>query len=108
VKQPFPFKLIPPRPDFPFTMSDPERATMLAHVSYWGELTAAGATIAYGPVDDPTGGYGIGVIVADDLAAAEALRDADPAVLSPHGFHTEILPMFRLVTPSATYDAVAG
>jgi uncharacterized protein YciI len=105
VTQPFLFKLIPPRPDFPFTMSDDERATMLEHVAYWGELTTAGTTVAYGPVNDPAGGYGVGIILADDLAAAEALRDNDPAMRSPHGFRTEILPMLRLVTPTTTYDA---
>lgn len=102
--QPFFFKLLPPRPDFAFTMSDDERATMLAHVAYWGELTAVGKTIAYGPVNDPTGGYGIGIILADDATAAGAVRDADPAMRSPHGFRTEILPIMRLVTPQATYE----
>jgi hypothetical protein len=37
--QPFLFKLIPPRPDFAFTMSDDERNIMLEHVRYWGERT---------------------------------------------------------------------
>jgi uncharacterized protein YciI len=86
-------------------MSDDERATMLEHVRYWGDLTRGGRTIAYGPVNDPAGGYGIGIIVADGMADAERLRDNDPAMRSPHGFRTEILPMLRLVTPSAVYDA---
>ena len=103
--QPFVFTLVPPRPDFPFTMSDDERATMLEHVQYWSELTAAGRTVAYGPVADPAGSYGIGVVLADDLADAERLRDGDPAMRSSHGFRTEIAPMLRLVTPAATYDA---
>jgi hypothetical protein len=103
--QPFLFKLVPPRPDFPFTMSAAERATMLEHVRYWGELTDAGATIAYGPVNDPAGGYGIGVVLAADLAEAERLRDGDPAMRSSHGFRTEIFPMLRLVTPSGSYNA---
>jgi hypothetical protein len=34
---------------------------------------------------------------------AEALRDADRAVTSPHGLRAEIAPMFRLVTPNGTY-----
>ena len=78
---------------------------MLAHLRYWGELTEAGATMAFGPVNDPAGSYGIGVVLAADLAEAERLRDGDPAMQSPHGFHTEILPMLRLVTPSGSYDA---
>ena len=45
----------------------------------------------------------LGIVLADDLAQVEALRDADPAVLSPHGLRVEIAPMFRLVTPSGTY-----
>ena len=61
------FKLVPPRPDFAFTMSDDEKATMLEHVRYWGELASAGKTLAYGPVDDPAGGYGIGIVLAENL-----------------------------------------
>src|SRR2546429_8512623 len=99
------FKLIPPRPDFAFTMSEGERATMLDHVRYWGELTESGRTVAYGPVNDPAGGYGIGIVLAESTQDAERLRDDDPAMRSPHGFRTEIRPMLRLVTPSGTYDA---
>jgi uncharacterized protein YciI len=82
---PFVFKLVPPRPDFAFTMSDEERATTLDHLRYWGELTAAGRTVGYGPVDDPSGGYGIGIVLADSVEAAERLRDDDPAMRSPQG-----------------------
>ena len=105
--QGFVYKLIPPRPDFAFTMSDDERTTMNAHVQYWGELTQQGHTIAYGPVNDPAGPYGIGIILADDLATAERLRDEDPAVRSPHGLRAEIAPMIRLVTPDGVYDATS-
>ena len=103
--QPFLFKLVPPRPDFPFTMTDDERDTMLEHVGYWSALAGAGTALAFGPVNDPSGGYGVGVILAADLAEAERLRDDDPAMRSSHGFRTEILPMLRLDTPSGTYDA---
>ncbi len=102
----FVFRLVPPRPDFPFTMSDDERSTMLEHVAYWSGLTDRGAVLAFGPVNDPNGPYGIGIILAKDLDAAEELRDGDPALASPHGFHTEIAPMLRLVTPSGSFDAV--
>lgn len=103
----FLFKLIPPRPDFRVTMSDDERATMVEHVRYWGELTASGKALAYGPVNDPAGGYGIGIVIADDTLEAQQLRDGDPAMRSERGFHTDILPMMRLVTPTATYEGAS-
>ncbi len=102
----FVFRLIPPRTSFTFDMSAEERATMMEHVGYWSALSEQGKVVAYGPVNDPQGGYGIGIILAEDLAEAEAIRDADPAVRSSHGFGADIAPMLRLVTPSGTYDAV--
>jgi uncharacterized protein YciI len=85
-------------------MSDQERTTMTAHVGYWSGLADQGKALAFGPVDDPSGGYGIGIVVAEDRADAEALRDGDPALLSPHGFRTEIAPMLSLVTPDHRFD----
>ena len=79
---------------------------MTEHVGYWSALTAQGKVVAFGPVHDPHGGYGIGIILAEDLVEAEAIRDADPAVQSSHGFRTDIAPMLRLVTPTGTYDGV--
>ena len=86
-------------------MTPDERATMMEHVAYWSDLATQGKVLAFGPVADPTAPYGIGIIIADDLAEAEAIRDGDPAVRSPHGFSAEIAPMLRLVTPTAIYDA---
>jgi uncharacterized protein YciI len=103
----FVFRLIPPRPGFAFDMSPDERAIMMEHVGYWSGLNEQGKVVAYGPVNDPLGSYGIGIILAESHIEAEAIRDADPAVQSPHGFRTEIAPMLRLVTPNHTYDAVA-
>jgi uncharacterized protein len=101
------FRLIAPRPKFAVDMSPDERATMLEHVGYWADLMAQGKVIAFGPVGDPAGAYGLGVILAADVAEAEALRDGDPAVRSSHGFRAELAPMLRLVTPDGTHDAVA-
>jgi uncharacterized protein YciI len=86
-------------------MSPDERTMMQAHAAYWAELSARGIVVAYGPVDDPAGAYGIGIVLAEDHAALEALMAHDPAVMSAHGMRAEIAPMFRLFTPSATYDA---
>ena len=104
----FVFRLIPPRPSFPLDMSTDERATMLEHIEYWSSLTAQGRVLAFGPVGDPRGAYGIGIVLAENQAESEALRDRDPAIRSHHGFTTEIAPMLRLVTPDQTYDAMPG
>jgi uncharacterized protein YciI len=85
-------------------MSDDERATMMQHVGYWSELLARGRVLAFGPVEDPAGGYGIGIVLAEDMAEAETIRDNDPTMTSPHGFRTEISPMRRLVTPTGSFD----
>lgn len=78
------------------------------HFAYWGELLARGQVIALGPVADPDGTYGIGIVLAPDMSAAEVIRDGDPAMRSPFGFRTEIALMLRLVTPSGAYDAEGG
>jgi uncharacterized protein YciI len=101
----FVFRLIPPRDDFAFTMSEGERETMMAHVGYWSSLATQGRTLAFGPVNDPGGPYGIGIVLADSETEAEALREGDPAMSPPYGFRTEIAPMLRLVTPEGSYDA---
>jgi uncharacterized protein YciI len=104
----FVFRLIPPRPDFPSDMSSEERATMIEHVGYWSTLAEQGRVLAFGPVGDPKGAYGIGIVLARSRSEAEELRDHDPAIRSPYGFSTEIAPMLRLVTPTETYDATPG
>jgi len=100
----FLFRLLPPRPDFTRTMDDDDRSVMVDHVAYWSRLAEQGRVVAFGPVADPAGAYGIGIIVADDLSGAERLRDDDPALHSSLGFRTEILPMPALVTPTGPID----
>ena len=101
----FVYRLIAPRPSFATDMTEQERATLTEHGRYWQQLMADGKALAFGPVNDPAGSYGLGLLVADDLAEAEALRDADPAVLASHGLRAEIAPMLRLVTPAGVYEA---
>jgi uncharacterized protein len=106
--QAFVFRLLTPRPTFVADMSPAERAVMGEHGAYWARLASEGRVVAFGPVADPAGAYGIGIVLAADLTEAESIRDADPAMLSPHGFRTEIAPMLRLVTPEGSYDATPG
>jgi uncharacterized protein len=89
----FLFKLIPPRPSFPADMSEAEGAIMEAHFGYWADVIAAGKSVAYGPVMDPQGTYGIAVVEASDEAMAQSIADDDPAIRSTAGFGFELHPM---------------
>lgn len=103
--QGFVYRLIAPRPSFAADMTADERATLAAHGAYWSALLAAGKAVAFGPVDDPRGSYGLGLLLVDDLAEAEAIRDADPAITAAHGLTAELAPMIRLVTGTGIFDA---
>jgi uncharacterized protein len=100
---PFVYRLIGPRPTFAVDMDDEERATMGEHAAYWNRLMADGRVVAFGPVNDPAGSYGLAIVLAEDVSEVEALRAGDPAITSPHGLRAEIAPMFGLVTPTGTY-----
>ncbi len=92
-------RLIPPRLDFMQTMTPEERAIMQRHGAYWVSKVATGNALAFGPVADPSGGYGIGIMRAAGWDEMHALRDADPAMQSGTGFSYEIFVMPRIVTP---------
>ena len=96
-QQHFLCRLIPPRPNFVVTMSAEEGAVMQRHAGYWSAMLQRGVAIVFGPVADPAGDWGVGIVAAPDEAAVHALRDADPAILSGRGFRYEILPMPQLV-----------
>jgi uncharacterized protein YciI len=77
----------------------PEEAELMGqHTAYWRDLTRTGTAVAFGPVLDPAGVYGLAVVRADDDAAARAIADADPVIRADAGFAFEIAPMMALVT----------
>lgn len=78
-KKHFFVKLIPPRPTFVMDMTDSEKAIMQQHVVYWAGLLEKGNAIAYGPVLDPNGAYGVGVICVDSDEELQQLIANDPA-----------------------------
>jgi uncharacterized protein len=94
------FRLIPTRPTFAFDMTEEERQLMGKHAQYWQDLMARGNAVAFGPVDDPAGNYGLALVIADTAEAARDLADQDPAVTSDLRFTTEIAPMLNLITPA--------
>jgi uncharacterized protein YciI len=74
------FRLNPPREDFAQTMTPAEEQAMAAHQAYWQQLMADGRVVVYGPVADPEGVWGLGVLRAADRAEVLALAENDPSV----------------------------
>jgi uncharacterized protein YciI len=95
-------KLIAPRPTFAMDMNDQEKALMQEHSHYWKSRQAQGEVLVFGPVLDPKGPYGMGVIVSADKSGARAFADGDPAIKANCGFTCEIHPM-RAVTRDTTH-----
>jgi len=95
-KQHFVFKLIPPRPTFAQDMTEEERSIMGQHVVYWTEMAEKGIALVFGPVLDPNGAYGLGIIEVDDEDQVQGLAAGDPAVRSGIG-RMEIYPMLAVL-----------
>ena len=95
------FKLIPPRPTFPADITPAEAELMKQHVVYWRGKMAEGQMLAFGPVADPKGTFGIGIIRLDEGADFQSVAANDPVVAAGVGFRCEIHPMPSLVLPEA-------
>jgi len=90
-------RLIPPRPTFPQDMTPAEAEAMKKHVAYWTGLLAKKSVIAFGPVADPQGVWGLGLVSVRDEAELRELQSNDPAILARIGLRYETIPMPRLV-----------
>lgn len=78
-KKYYALKLLPPRPTFSQDMTTEERAVMLQHIQYWTNLMSQGYVLAFGPVLDPNGVYGLGIIAAEDDEQVKHFMTEDPA-----------------------------
>ena len=98
-------KLTPPRTSFMQDMSKEEGEVLAAHVRYWKALQEKNRVPIFGPVADPAGVWGLGVLRARDEAEARKISEEDPAISSGLGFKCDVFPMLRAVTPdSATVE----
>ena len=61
------------------TMTDEERVIMQQHVAYWQEFLNTGVMLVFGPVMDPKGGYGLGIVEVENEEHLRSLIDKDPA-----------------------------
>ena|SRR5580692_3114236 len=98
MKKHYAIYLIAPRPTFAQDMTPEERGIMQQHVLYFRDLMNKGLVLVYGPVLDPAGVYGLGVVRVDDEAQLNDLIANDPA----NGLNRyECYPM-RAVYPGST------
>jgi uncharacterized protein YciI len=93
-------RLISPRATFPMDISEEERALMGRHGQYWSGQMAEGRVVIFGPVLDPKGAWGLGILRARDESEVQALLAGDPVILAQRGFSYETLPMMTAVLPT--------
>jgi uncharacterized protein YndB with AHSA1/START domain len=96
-RKPYLVRLIAPRATFPQDMTDAERGLMMQHVAYCKEQLAVGNAVVFGPVADPKGAWGLGVIRATDDAGVAAFAAGDPIVRANLGFRYEVVPMMNVM-----------
>jgi len=93
----FLFRLLPPRTSFMYDATAEERTLMRVHSVYWRGKLAEGKAIAIGPVADPAGGWGVGILRVSGAQEAQVLTDGDPAMLADKGFRLEVFPMPNVI-----------
>ena len=76
----FVYRMIPHRATFAFDMSESEADLMGKHAAYWRDQMDHGRVLVFGPVMDPAGVWGLGVLVAADEDEARGLTRADPVI----------------------------
>jgi hypothetical protein len=90
-------RLLPPRPSFTMDMNPAEAKAMHEHVAYWTDLLGKGKAIAFGPVLDPKGPWGVGLLSLRDKEELRALQENDPAICARIGLSYEAYEMPQLV-----------
>jgi len=86
-------RLNAPRATFAVDMTGEEKALMQTHAAWWPGLTNKGVALLFGPVLDPNGPWGLGIIKAEDENEARGLMAEDPVIKAAVGFAYEVLPM---------------
>ncbi|MBC3189844.1 hypothetical protein H7X46_02040 [Pseudonocardia sp. C8] len=81
----FAYTLTPPRPTFATDMTEHEASVMAEHAGYWTTLRDQGTAVAFGPVLDPAGHWGLAVVEAGSDAEIDRIRAGDPAVVAGIG-----------------------
>ncbi len=91
-------KLHGPRADFARTMTPAELRLMQEHGAYLRHFAERRWAVAFGPVADPQGAFGVGLWEVPDDVDVAAICAGDPVIKSSLGFRYELHPMPSLVT----------
>jgi uncharacterized protein len=75
-------KLISNRPTFPADITENEKMIMQEHSKYWKAIQDNGKCVVFGPVFDPKGAYGMGVVEADNEDEIRSMEVCDTAVIA--------------------------
>lgn len=79
-KKHYMIRLIPKRPTFPMDITDSEREIMKRHLEYLKNKMAKGLVIVFGPVMEPKGTWGMGVLEVDSEEQIDEIMKADPSI----------------------------
>src|ERR1700679_1275282 len=104
-KQHFFMRLIAPRPIFPGGMTEEGLGFMKQHVQHVGQAFDAGMVVAYGPVLDPAGAFGIALLEVNEAAEAEEFARKDPSIVA--GMNTYTLTPMKVAASQSSKAAVA-
>jgi uncharacterized protein len=94
----FALQLLPPRPSFALDMTSEERMVMHKHALYWADLMNRGFVVVYGPVMDPRGPYGLGIVKVSDEEQVKTFIENDPA----NGLNSYVYYPMRAIIPAKT------
>lgn len=78
-------------------MTADETKLMQQHAAYWREWLERGHVVAFGPVADAAGGFGMGILELPDAADPQEFTRGDPVIRANAGFRYDVSPMPRLV-----------
>jgi hypothetical protein len=92
-------KLNAPRPGFAFDMSKEEQGLMAKHAAYW-QSEIGKSVVVFGPVFDPAGPFGLGIVEAQDEATVRKFQAGDPVIAAERGFSYDVF-LMQAVTPAS-------
>lgn len=95
-KKHYVLKSISSRPTFPQDMTEEERNIMGQHIAYWTDKLNQGVVLVFGPVLDPDGTYGLGIMEVEHEEDVLSFLKDDPAVKAGV-LRTDFYPMKAVV-----------